>query len=71
MHAAESLKLCLTLCHPVDGAPPGSSVSGILQTRILERIAISFSPRVASVKKIFFPYQIYGGNMDRITVVKQ
>ena len=36
-------KLCLTLCDPVDCSPPGSSVHGILQTRILERVAISFS----------------------------
>ena len=33
---------CLTLCDPVDCSPPGSSVHGILQARILEWIAISF-----------------------------
>ena len=32
-----------TLCDPMDCSPPGSSVHGILQTRILERVAISFS----------------------------
>ena len=31
---------CLTLCNPVDCSPPGSSVHGILQARILERVAI-------------------------------
>ena len=31
---------CLTLCNPVDCSPPGSSVLGILQARILERVAI-------------------------------
>ena len=31
------------LCDPVDGSPPGSSVHGILQARILEWVAISFS----------------------------
>ena len=41
--AAKSLQLCLTLCNPIDGSPPGSSVPGILQARILEWIAISFS----------------------------
>ena len=41
--AAESLQLCPTLCDPIDGSPPGSSVSGILQARILEWVAISFS----------------------------
>ena len=37
------LQLCLTLCDPVDGSPPGSPVPGILQARILEWVAISFS----------------------------
>ena len=34
---------CLTLCNPMDCSPPGSSVHGILQARILEWAAISFS----------------------------
>ena len=34
---------CLTLCDPTDCSPPGSSVHGILQARILEWVAISFS----------------------------
>ena len=34
---------CLTLCDPVDCSPPGSSVHGILQARILERAAMSSS----------------------------
>ena len=33
----------LTLCNPLDCSPPGSSVHGILQTRILEWVTISFS----------------------------
>ena len=37
--SAKSLQLCLTLCDPIDG----SSVPGILQARILEWVAISFS----------------------------
>ena len=41
--AAKSLQSCLTLCDPIDGTPPGSSVPGILQARILEWVAISFS----------------------------
>ena len=32
---------CLTLCNPMDGGLPGSSVHGILQARILECVAIS------------------------------
>ena len=39
--AAKSLQLCLTLCDPIDGSPPGSPVAGILQTRTLEWVAIS------------------------------
>ena len=35
--------LCLILCNPTDYSLPGSSVHGILQARILERVAISFS----------------------------
>ena len=34
---------CLTLCNSVDYSPPGSSVHGISQARILESVAISFS----------------------------
>ena len=41
--AAKSLQLCPTLCHPINGSPPGSSVPGILQARTLEWVAISFS----------------------------
>ena len=35
--------LCLTLCDPMDWSPPGSSVRGMSQARILEWVAISFS----------------------------
>ena len=35
--------LCLTLCNPTDCSPPGSSVHGISQARILEQVAISYS----------------------------
>ena len=41
--AAKSLQSCLTLCDPIDGGPPGSSVPGILQARTLEWAAIAFS----------------------------
>ena len=36
-------QLCPTVCDPVNCSPPGSSVHGILQARILEWIAIPFS----------------------------
>ena len=41
--AAKSLQSCLTLCDPIDGSPPGSSVHGISQARTLEWGAIAFS----------------------------
>ena len=47
---AKLLQLCLTLCNPMDHSPPGFSVHGILQARILESVAMpssrgSFQPR--------------------------
>ena len=38
-----SLQLCMTICNSMDCSPPGSSVHGILQARILEWVAISSS----------------------------
>ena len=37
------MQLCLTLCYLMDCRMPGSSVHGILQTRILERLAVPFA----------------------------
>ena len=50
--AAKSLQSCLTLCDPIDGSPPGSSVPGILQARILELVAISFSNACMHAKSL-------------------
>ena len=36
-------QLCPTLCDPMDGSPPGSSVQGVLQVGILEWVASPFS----------------------------
>ena len=48
MHVrAKSLQLGLTLCDPLDYSPPGSSVLGIFQARILEWAADSL------LKKMF------------------
>ena len=41
--AAKSIRSCPALCDPIDGSPAGSAVPGILQARILEWVAISFS----------------------------
>ena len=44
---AEKVKVkflsCVQLCNPIDCSPPGSSIHGIFQARILEWIDISFS----------------------------
>ena len=40
---AKSLQSCPTLCDPIEGSPPGSPLPGILQSRALEWVAISFS----------------------------
>ena len=41
--AAESLQSCPTLSDPMDCSPPGSSIHGIFQARVLEWGAIAFS----------------------------
>ena len=45
---SEVAQLCPTLCDPVDCSPPGSSVRGIVQARILEWVAISYSREYSS-----------------------
>ena len=42
-YGAESFQSCPTLCDTIDCSPPGTSVHGILQARILEWVTISFS----------------------------
>ena len=56
---SEVAQSCPTLCDPMDGSPPGSSVHGIFQARVLEWGAIPFSQigytpieNVFGVKKI-------------------
>ena len=50
--AAKSLQSCPTLCDPIDGSPPGSPLLGILQARILEWVAISFSNACMHAKSL-------------------
>ena len=46
LYKSEVVQPCpLTLCDPMDCSPPGSSVHGISQVRLLEWVAISFSRR--------------------------
>ena len=48
LKVSEVAQSCPTLCDPMDCSPPGSSVHGILQARILEWVAISFTKGVNS-----------------------
>ena len=41
-------------CDPMDFSPPGSSVQGILQARVLERVAISFYHGTKSLLSLNF-----------------
>ena len=40
---AKTLQSCPPLCNPIDSSPPGSPAPGILQARILEWVAMSYS----------------------------
>ena len=54
---SEVAQSCPTLCDPVDCSPPGSSVHGILQARIMEWVAISFSREVVCTAYTYiYPY---------------
>jgi len=48
---SEVAQSCPTLCDPMDCSPPGSSVHGIFQARVLEWGAIAFSDQVALMIK--------------------
>ena len=61
---AKSLQSCPALCDPIDGSPPGSPIPGILQARILEWVAISFS-RTNSNSLYFLPHSVI--EVHRIT----
>ena len=45
--AAKSPQSCPTLCDPIDGSPPGSSIHEIFQARVLEWGATAFSDTYA------------------------
>ena len=49
--AAKSLQSCPTLCDPMDYSPEGSSIHEILQARMLEWVAVSFSKMQAVFSK--------------------
>ena len=68
---------CLTLCGPKDCSPPGSSVHGILQARILEWVAMPSSressqprdqTRVSCMAGGFFNVSVTRGNLKVVLV---
>ena len=63
-------QLCLTLCDPMGCSPPGSSVHGILQARILEWVAISFS-RGSSQPRDWTPVSCIAGRLFIIWATKK
>ena len=54
------------LCDPIDGSPPGSPITGILQARTLEWVAISFSTHF-SLKKL--SVGLWNGEVRRAAIV--
>ena len=61
---AKSLQMCLTLCDPMDCGPPGSSVHGILQSRILEWLVDlpdpEIKPRSTDLQANSLPFEAWG-----------
>ena len=56
--ATKLLQSGLTVCDPMDSSPPGSSVHGTLQARILEWVASSFSGKSARPTEEILPVEI-------------
>ena len=52
---SEVVQLCLSLCDPVDCSPPGSSVHGVLQARILEWVAIGIGAQSSALQADTLP----------------
>ena len=77
------VQLCLTLCNPMDCSLPGSSVHGIFQARILERVAISSSrgsswPRdqtciscICIGRRIFYHSTTWGSSVCMSVLISQ
>ena len=55
---------CPTLCDPMDCSPPGSSVHGIFQARMLEWVAISFSINFLYPGSILSPFRFKQSHVE-------
>ena len=63
------LQSCPTLCDPIDGSPPDSTVPGILQARILEWVAISYTEYItlnARLDEAQAGIKIVGRNISKL-----
>ena len=70
IHESEVAQSCLTLCDPVDGSQPGSSIHGIFQARILEQVAIFFSRGSSGPRDQTWVSRIVGKATRDVTVCK-
>ena len=59
----------MTLCDPMDCSPPGSSIHGIFQARVLESGAIDTLPKASLHIDFFHPMNIYHGKRGSIPFV--
>ena len=64
--AAKLLQSCPTLCDPIDGSTPGSSIHGIFQARVLEWGAIAFS--IQFIKTFFIQFFMYSFHLFLISL---
>ena len=67
---SEVAQSCLTLCNPVDCSLPGSSIHGIFQARILERVAIFISRGSSRPRDQTWVSRIVGKATRDVTVFK-
>ena len=66
---SEVIQSCLTLSDPMDYSPPGSSVHGIFQARVLEWSAVAFSGLVNLGGEKLFIYVIFNADKSEDTSV--
>ena len=66
---SEVAQSCPTLRDPMDCSPPGSSVHGIFQARVLEWVASAFSGLVNLGREKLFIYIIFNADKSEDTPV--
>ena len=68
-----SFSVCPTLCDPMDYSPPGSSVHGVLQARILEWVAMfssTIQEYILNETQYFSPKELYMGVYGKEFIIK-